>query len=740
MNKSETYQIEGMTCASCVTRVEKALKKVEGVENAVVNLASEKVTLHFDDTKTNINLFEKAVEDAGYKLIVTNKENEKISEEISPQQKHYKQLKKEFIFSAVFALPIMIISMISMSNWFMENIPVSMSDVNNLLFVASTIVMFVSGKRFFSVAFKLAKKLTADMNTLVAIGTGSAYIYSSIAVLFPHWLSITNAHEHIYFDTATTIITLILMGRMFEAKAKSRTSDSIKKLLGLQPKTARIIKNGELIEISIDDVKLDDILLIRPGEKIPVDGLIIKGETSIDESMITGESIPVDKKMNDKVIGGTINKFGSFEMKATATGKNTMLARIIKLVEEAQGSKAPIQNLADKISSVFVPIVLIISILTFLSWYFIGGLPFSSALINFIAVLIIACPCALGLATPTAIMVGTDLGASNGILIKNAESLEKINSLTTIVFDKTGTITEGKPKVTDFYLLNKTNEEVILSHVASIEKSSEHPLGNSIVEYAIEKNINFVEVDTFTYFSGKGITAVTGNDAWVIGNKKLMEDYSVNIKILSDKSNLLEEEGKTIIYISKNGEVLGFFAISDTIKKDAIEVIHKLNELNIKTILLSGDNKKAVEAAAKKSGINKYYGEVLPSEKADLIKKLKNESEIVGMIGDGINDAPALASADVSISFGSGTDIAVETADITLIKNNLTSIIKTKKISAITLKTIKQNLFWAFIYNVIGIPLAAFGYMNPEFAALAMAFSSVSVVSNSLRLKKTKFN
>lgn len=738
MNKSETYQIEGMTCASCVTRVEKALKKVDGVENAVVNLASEKVTLHFDDAKTNINLFEKAVEDAGYKLIVENKEN--TSEEISPQQKHYKQLKKEFIFSTIFALPIMIISMISMSDWFMENIPISMSDVNNLLFVAATIVMFVSGKRFFSVAFKLAKKLTADMNSLVAIGTGSAYIYSTIAVLFPHWLSITNPHEHIYFDTATTIIALILMGRMFEAKAKSRTSDSIKKLLGLQPKTARIIKNGELIEISIDDVKIDDILLIRPGEKIPVDGLIIKGETSIDESMITGESFPVDKNVGEKVIGGTINKFGSFEMKATATGKNTMLARIIKLVEEAQGSKAPIQNLADKISSVFVPIVLVLSIITFLAWFIIGDLPFSAALINFIAVLIIACPCALGLATPTAIMVGTDLGASNGILIKNAESLEKINSLTTVVFDKTGTITEGKPKVTDIYLLNNLNEDGIISHVASIEKKSEHPLGNSIVEYAIENNIKFIHVDSFTYFSGKGVTAVTGVDAWVLGNKKLMGDFSVNINILNKKSESLENEGKTIIYISKNGGILGLIAISDTIKKDAVEVIKKLYELNIKAVLLSGDNLKAVESIAKKTGITEFYGEVLPSEKAELIKKLKNKNEVVGMVGDGINDAPALASADVSISFGSGTDIAVETADITLIQNNLTSIIKTKNISSLTLRTIKQNLFWAFIYNLIGIPLAAFGYMNPEFAALAMAFSSVSVVSNSLRLKKTKFN
>lgn len=738
MIKTETYQVEGMTCASCVTRVEKALKKIEGVNDAVVNLASEKVTLHFEDSKTDANIFEKAIEDAGYKLIINNNNDENQIEGISPQEKHFNKLKKEFVFSAFFAAPIMIISMISMTDWFMENIPVSMKDVNILLFLASTIVMFSGGKRFFSAAFKLAKKFTADMNTLVAIGTGSAYLYSSIAVLFPHWLSISNPHEHIYFDTAATIIALILMGRMFEAKAKSKTSDSIKKLLGLQPKTARLIQNGNLVEISIDEVKPNDILLIRPGEKIPVDGLIIKGETSIDESMITGESIPVDKNIGEKVIGGTINKFGSFEMKATATGKNTMLARIIKLVEEAQGSKAPIQNLADKISSVFVPIVLVLSIITFLAWFFIGNLPFSAALINFIAVLIIACPCALGLATPTAIMVGTDLGASNGILIKNAESLEKINSLTTVVFDKTGTITEGKPKVTDIYLLNNLNEEEIISHVSSIEKSSEHPLGNSIVEYAVENNIKLVEVNSFKYYSGKGITAVTKNDAWVIGNKKLMGDFSVNINILNEKSESLENEGKTIIYISKNGEILGLIAISDIIKKDTVEVINKLNELNIKTVLLSGDNIKAVEFAAKKSGIKEFYGEVLPSEKADLIKKLKGNYKVIGMIGDGINDSPALASADVSISFGSGIDIAVETADITLIQNNLTSIIKTKNISSLTLKTIKQNLFWAFIYNVIGIPLAAFGYMNPEFAALAMAFSSVSVVSNSLRIKRAK--
>lgn len=738
MKITETFPVEGMTCASCVSRVEKALKKIDGVENAVVNLASEKVTLQFDDSKSNVSDFQNALDEAGYKLISEKTEDEKSSDKISPQEKNFKTLKKEFIISAVFAIPIMIISMISMTDWFMNSVPVSMKDVNTLLLIATTIVMFISGKRFFTVAIKLAKNFTADMNSLVAIGTGSAYIYSTITVLFPHWLSITNPHEHIYFDTAATIITLILMGRMFEAKSKNKTTDTIKKLLGLQPKTARLIINNEIVEVSIDEVKPNDILLIRPGEKIPVDGLITKGETSIDEAMITGESLPVDKKYGDKVIGGTINKFGSFEMKATATGKNTMLARIVKLVEEAQGSKAPIQNLTDKISSIFVPVVLIISIVTFLSWFFIGGLPFSSALINFIAVLIIACPCALGLATPTAIMVGTGLGASNGILIKNAESLEKFNSVTTIVFDKTGTITSGKPKVTDYFLLNNSDKDEVLSYVSSIEKSSEHPLGISIVEFSKEKNINFVEVESFTYFSGKGVTAITGNNGWVIGNKKLMEDFSVDISGLKSKAELFENEGKTNIYISKNGMALGLIAIADTLKDESFEVVNKLKELNIKSVLLSGDNQKVVEAVAKKVGIEEFYGDVLPSEKADVVKKLMGKNEKVAMVGDGINDAPALATADVSISFGSGTDIAVETADITLINTNLTSILKTKRISELTIKTIKQNLFWAFIYNVIGIPLAAFGLLNPIFAALAMAFSSVSVISNSLRLKTKK--
>jgi len=753
-----TLPVEGMTCASCVLRVEKALKKVEGVSEANVNLATEKVSLSFDESKTNFEQLEKAVDEAGYKLIlpevqITNgyeftKEKQTFTPHIAnptsqisnrqpptSQELHFAQLKKEFLFSAVLTVPIMLVSMFAMSSWFMESFPISMETTNKLLLIATTLVMFVSGKRFFSIAFKLAKHFSADMNTLVAVGTGTAYVYSTIAVLFPQWLSISNASEHVYFDTAATIITLILFGRMLEAKAKSKTSDAIKKLVGLQPKNAKVLRNNVEIEIPISDVQVNDVVIVRPGEKIPVDGIITKGFSTIDESMLTGESIPIEKNVSAKVIGGTINKNGSFEFRTTAVGKETMIAQIIKLVEDAQGSKAPIQQLADKIASVFVPIVISIAILTFVIWFVVGDLGFGGAMLNFIAVLIIACPCALGLATPTAIMVGTGVGASNGILIKNAESLERLHKVQTIVFDKTGTITEGKPSVTDVIVLNGFEESDLLRKVASLENKSEHPLAKAIVDFAKKKNIPFCEIENFQSQTGFGVTGIVEGNAIAIGNISLMKEFSTDISQTEILAEKFSHEGKTPIFVNVNGMLAGIIAVADTIQSTAKEAISLLKKMNIEVIMITGDNKQTANAIAQLVGIENVLAEVLPQEKSEKIKQLQSSGKIVAMVGDGINDAPALAQADVGIAIGTGTDVAIETADITLMKQDLRGVVQAIRLSRKTISTIKQNLFWAFIYNVIGIPLAALGMLNPMFAAGAMAMSSVSVVSNSLRLK-----
>ncbi|MCL5031580.1 MAG: heavy metal translocating P-type ATPase [Bacteroidetes bacterium] len=751
--KTLTLPVEGMTCASCVARVEKALKKIDGVDNVNVNFATEKVTLSFDDDKVDLTKLASIVEDAGYKLVTPVKE-ELISEstevdlsktENLEHKKAYKQLKQEFIFAAVMSIPIMFISMVSMTAWFHKLIPIPMDYVDRLLFLATTLVMFISGKRFFSISWKLLKHFSADMNTLVAVGTGTAYLYSTIAILFPEILSLTNAHDHIYFDTTVTIITLILMGRLLEARAKEKTSNAIKKLIGLQPKNARVVRDGIEKDIPISDVVKGDKIIVRPGEKIPVDGIIIKGLTSIDESMITGESIPVDKNINDKVIGGTINKNGSIEVKATAVGKETVISQIIKMVEQAQGSKAPIQSLADKIASVFVPIVISIAIITFLLWYFISGVAFTIAMINFIAVLVIACPCALGLATPTSIMVGTGVGASNGILIKTAESLELAHKINTVVLDKTGTITLGKPVVTDILLFNgqadhsnKFDENKFIQLTASIENKSEHPLGRAIVDYAKKKNIFLSEVEEFHSNTGFGLTGMVEGKAVAIGNASMMQEYSVNIKDAEDFTLKLSQQGKTPIFVSINGELAGVIAIADVIQPTSKEAIAQLMKMNIEVVMITGDNERTAKSIAEEAGILKVIAEVLPQDKALHVKKLQDEGKIVAMVGDGINDSPALAQANVGIAIGTGTDIAIETSDITLMKGDLMGVVHAIKLSNKTLRTIKQNLFWAFIYNVIGIPVAALGFLNPIYAAAAMAFSSVSVVSNSLLLRKVK--
>jgi len=740
-----TLPVEGMTCASCVARVEKVLKKVNGVESAAVNLASERVTFAFDPTKTDLSQLAAVVDEAGYKLLLptpATSQNAADSAEPPPvgthQEQTYRKLKSDFLFSAALTLPIMFISMVSMAEWFMRWSPFSMDEVNKLLFLATTVVIFLPARRFFQAAWKLAKHFSADMNTLVAVGTGTAYMFSSLVVLFPEWLPDAAAANAVYLDTAATITTLILLGRMLEAKAKRKTTDAIKKLLSLQPKTALVHRNGNEFDIPISDLTVDDTIIVRPGEKIPVDGIITVGRTSIDESLVTGESMPVDKAIGQKVIGGTINKNGSIEFRATAVGKDTVIANIVRLVEEAQGSKAPIQALADKIASVFVPIVISIAVLTFLLWFVVGGLPFTAAMINFIAVLIIACPCALGLATPTAIMVGTGLGATRGILIKNAESLERAQKIQTIVLDKTGTVTEGKLSVTDFTVYNGFDEQFVIERAASLESRSEHPVGKAIVEYASHRGSQLDCVQEFESIPGLGLLGVVHGDSVVIGNDGMMERRSVSRLVAEQVSSKLTREGKTPVFVSINGTLSGVLGIADTIKPDSRDAILQLKKMNLNIVMITGDNSRTAQAIGKQAGVDSVIAEALPHEKAGHIKRLQASGRIVAMVGDGINDAPALAQADVSIAMATGTDVAIETADITLMNSDLLSVVEAIRLSKRTIRSIKQNLFWAFVYNVIGIPVAALGLLNPMVAAGAMAMSSVSVVSNSLRLRRYK--
>ncbi len=714
-----TLPVEGMTCASCVFRIEKALKKNEGVQSASVNLASEKANITFDSNKTTLQQLAQTVDEAGYKLVLPQQSAPK---EENGKLLAYQKLKKEFLVSLVLSIPIILISMFSMADWFMEKIPFSMQQINTVLFLLTTPVVLYSGKKFYSIAWKLARRFSADMNTLVAIGTGVAYLYSTFVVLF------TSYHE-VYFDTTATIITLILLGRLLETRAKNKTSDAIQKLMGLQPKTATVLRNNTSQEIPIEQILLDDIILVRPGEKIPVDGIITKGFSTVNESMLTGESLPIEKNVGSKVIGGTINNNGSIEFRTTAVGKNTVIAHIIKLVEEAQGSKAPIQALADRIASVFVPIVITIAIVTFFGWYFFVGTDSTTAMLHAIAVLIIACPCALGLATPTAIMVGTGRGASIGILIKNAESLEKAHKIQTIVLDKTGTITEGKPAVTNIIVHEPFEKEYIIQRAASLEQNSEHPLGKAIVEYAKNNTIQLSTIDFFQSTSGLGVSGTVEKDFIVIGNLALMKEHAIKVEKIPSSS-------ETQLYVAINGKLAGIFFVADTVREHSREAIATLSKMGYEVVMLTGDNQQTANAIAQSVGIEKILAEVRPQDKSAKVQSLQKEGKIVAMVGDGVNDAPALAQADVGIAMGTGTDVALETADVALIKSDLRDVVKVMQLSQRTINTIKQNLFWAFIYNIVGIPLAAFGMLSPVIAAAAMAMSSVSVVGNSLRVKR----
>jgi len=731
--------VEGMTCASCVARVEKSILKVEGVKNVSVNLATEKVMFEIETGKVNLDKIAETVEAAGYKIDFSS-QSKKLSTKGSDTTYRLhdtnKKLKNDFILALVFSIPIIILNMGSMWINFEKLLPLEMDDINKILLILTTPVIFISGKRFFKIFFSNLKQFTADMNTLVAVGTGSAFLYSTAITLFPDYFLSSNQNPHVYFDTAAVIITLILMGKWLEAKAKTKTGSTIKKLLNLKPEFALIKKDGVEIKVSIDEVKTGDIILIKPGGKIPSDGIVVSGNSVVDESMITGESIPIEKSIGVKVIGGTINKQGFFEFEVTATGDNSLLGQIIRMVEEAQGSKAPIQNLADKVASVFVPIVIIISIITFIIWI-ISGSSFNTALINFVAVLIIACPCALGLATPTAIIVGTGKAAQLGILIKDGESLEMAYKISTIIFDKTGTLTEGKPVLTGIRV-NDIAEEKLLQYAASLEKKSGHPFGESIVEAAQKRNIPLLESELLINTIGRGIVGKVNGSEVAAGNISFMNEQSIMVDSWVNEAEKDLSESGTIIFVAIDKKIKGLLKLEDVIRSDSKDSVKKLKDMGLKVVMLTGDNRRNARYIAENAGIEIFEAEILPDEKAKTVKKFQKENEVVAMVGDGINDSPALAQSDIGIALGTGTDIAIESSSIIIIRNNLNALVSALKLSKKTINIIKQNLFWAFFYNVLCIPLAAFGLLNPMFAALAMSLSSVSVVSNSLRIKNFK--
>jgi Cu+-exporting ATPase len=730
-----------MNCAGCAANIEKALKSLKGVEKANVNFATARATVLFSPQLVEMKEIENAIERAGYHVIKTEGEDEEDAERAA-REREFKKLKQGFWTG--FALSILIFA--GSSPHFFPWMPHLLNNYF-LLWALATPVQFWIGGRFYKGAWAALRRRRADMDTLIAVGTSAAYLYSAAAALFPQFFKAGGIKPEVYFDTSAVIITLILFGRMLEAKAKGQTSEAIKRLIGLQPKTARVIRGGEDVDIPVKEVVVDDIVIVRPGEKIPADGIVIKGRSAVDESMITGESMPSDKKEGDEVIGATMNKTGSFVFRATKVGKNTALAQIIRLVQEAQGSKAPIQRLADVIAGYFVPVVILVAILTFVGWLVFGPEPaLTFALLNFVAVMIIACPCALGLATPTAVMVGTGKGAENGILIKGGESLETAHKVTAVVFDKTGTLTEGEPEVTDILAVAPLSEDGILRLAASGERASEHPLGEAILKKAKKRNLALSPAENFKALEGLGIEADIEGKKVVIGSEKLMAERGIDAAIFVKEARTLSHEGKTPIFFAADGMPVGLLAVADPLKENSVRAVKKLKQLGLEVVMLTGDNRRTAEAIARHAGIERVVSELLPADKVREIKKLQQAGEKVAMVGDGINDAPALAQADVGIAIGSGTDVAMEAADITLIKDDLTGVTRAIELSRRTIRTIKQNLFWAFIYNTIGIPVAAgvlypfFGaLLNPMIASAAMAASSVSVVSNSLRLRRIRW-
>lgn len=741
--REKIFDIEGMTCSACSRHVERVAKKLDGTLEASVNLATEKLMIRYDESKLNEKMIEDAIEKAGYKA--SEEMEEKADDKSEKKEDEIKQLWKRFIISTLFTIPLLIISMGHMVGYSLPNFispEVSPRTFALAQLLLTTPVMLV-GYRFFKVGIKTLVKGSPNMDSLIAIGTSAAYIYGVYALVKIFQGDVHFAHE-LYFESAATILMLITLGKYLESVSKGKTSEAIKKLMGLAPKTARIEKDGKEIIVPLEEVKAGDIVIVKPGDKIPVDGIVTEGVTSVDESMLTGESIPVEKVEGSPMIGASINKNGTVKYIATKVGKDTALAQIIKLVEDAQGSKAPIAKLADIISGYFVPVVIVLAVLSGLGWYFAEG-RIEFALTIFISVLVIACPCALGLATPTAIMIGTGKGAELGILIKGGEALETAHKIDTVIFDKTGTITEGKPKVTDIISEEGITEEELLKIAASAEVGSEHPLGEAIVKAAHEKGMELLKLENFRAIPGHGIEVqIDGKDIY-LGNRKLMDEMGIELNDLEKSSHDLAEDGKTPMYISVDGKAAGIIAVADTVKESSRRAIEELHKMGIQVAMITGDNKRTAAAIAKEVGIDRVFAEVLPKDKAAEVKLLQDEGKKVAMVGDGINDAPALAQADVGIAIGSGTDVAIESADIVLMKNDLMDVSKAIKLSRATIRNIKQNLFWAFGYNILGIPVAmgilhVFGgpLLSPMIAGGAMSISSVSVVSNALRLKRFK--
>ena len=746
MNKQKEYIIEGMSCASCAMTIENAVSKIPGVHKASVNLATEIMAVEANDSVTPEDIA-KVVDGVGYSARPRGKSvEEELEEKNEKKEAHLREMKRNLTISAIFTVPLLFIAMADMVGIPM---PAFLSPMQSpvsyaLIQLALVLPILWVGRRFFVDGFKALSKGHPNMDSLVALGTSAAFLYSLYGTYH-----VLEGHAHfamnLYYESAGVILTLITLGKYFEAVSKGKTSMAIQTLVGLAPKMATVLRDGQEVEVPVEEVQVGDLIRVKPGEKVPVDGVVTEGNSTVDESMLTGESIPVSKAVGDEVIGASLNKTGSFILKATKIGKDTALSQIIQLVEQAQGSKAPIAKLADKVSGVFVPIVIALALVSGLAWYFLGQESWVFALTITISVLVIACPCALGLATPTAIMVGTGKGAENGILLKSGEALEEANHVNMVVFDKTGTITNGTPVVTDVVTANSTDADALIRLAASLEVASEHPLGEAIVAKAKKQGATFDEVTNFEAIPGFGIKGHVGETLVFLGNEKWMRENGLANVEMNDKANHFAEQGKTPLYIGYNDAVQGLIVVADTVKESSARAIQTLHEMGIQVAMMTGDHERTAQAIAAEVGIDRVFSEVLPQDKANYVSRLQEEGYIVAMVGDGINDAPALAQAQVGIAIGTGTDVAIESADAVLMKSDLMDVPAMLKLSRATIRNIKENLFWAFAYNVIGIPFAMgvlhlFGgpLLNPMIAGAAMSFSSVSVVLNALRLKRWK--
>lgn len=731
---NKIFKIKGMHCASCAAVITKKISPLAGIKTISVNYANEKAKIDFDDNLITLDDINNNLQKLGYSLV--DDEN-KGQEKMDHKDSDFIELKQKVEFILPVTLIIFVLMMwdiLSRTFVSVPNLPMPMSLFNILSMMVATIALFWVGKPYLQGVFRFIKYRVANMDTLIGIGTSVAYVYSLFITLFPELIKILNLPEYVYFDVTIVVIGFITLGKYLEISSKRKTGDAIEKLLGLQAKTALILRDGKEIEVSVNEVVHDDVLIVKPGNKIPVDGIILEGSSFIDESMITGEPMPTQKKVGDGVVAGTLNTNGSFTFKATKVGSETLLSQIIKMVEDAQGSKAPIEALVDKISSIFVPIVLIIAFITLITWSIFGT--FSIALLSFVSILVIACPCALGLATSTAIIVGVGKGARNGILVKDAATLEHLHKVDTVIVDKTGTITIGKPTLVNIENFTDLNEDDFVKIIASLESKSEHPIANAIINYSKEKNILLDNVDNFEIIPGQGLQGYLKGVKYFLGNFKLIQNLGLDFNI--SKIEQYTAQGKTPVILANKDKVLGFVMVADEIKKEANQAIKDLHKIGIKVIMLTGDDEKTAKYIASLVNIDEVVANVLPQDKLAKIKSLQIEGRIVAMAGDGVNDAPALAQANVGIAMGTGTDVAIESAGITLLHGDISKLVKAIKLSKMTMRGIKQNLFWAFFYNVIGIPLAAFGLLNPIFAGFAMAISSFSVVSNSLRIKTKK--